>query len=72
MSKIIEIFTTTVNNEIEAKAIVEMLQQKMASAKINFDLNDTDNILRIENDSIDITQVEKILNEHGHTVKLLL
>lgn len=48
---------------IEAKAIVEALQQKMTSAKINFDLNDTDNILRIDNDSINIIQVEKILNE---------
>lgn len=72
MSKIIEIFTTTVNNEIEAKAIVEALQQKMELAEINFVLEDKDKILRIENNRIDIKQVEKIFNEFSHTAKLLV
>lgn len=41
-------------------------------ARINFDLADCDNILRIEADKIDIQLVISIMLQHGHYSELLL
>ncbi|PZX94235.1 hypothetical protein DOS84_06325 [Flavobacterium aquariorum] len=44
----IEIFKTNVQFQKEARLIVDQLQSKLVTAKINFDLEDCDKILRIE------------------------
>ena len=67
----VKVFKTTVNNVYDAMTIVKALRTKMALAEINIDIEDVDNILRIENKKIDIPEVEKLFNEYGHTLTLL-
>lgn len=44
----VEIFRTNVMNNIAATAVIEVLARSIRSAKINFDLDDCDKILRVE------------------------
>jgi hypothetical protein len=53
----IEIFKTNVQFQKEAQLIVNQLQSKLVTAKINFDLEDCDKILRIE-------ETKKINNQY--------
>ena len=53
----IEIFKTNVLLQKEARLIVDQLQSELVTAKINFDLEDCDKILRIE-------RTEKINNQY--------
>lgn len=59
----VEIFKTDVDSKQKAIEIIKKLQEKFPSYKINFDLEDCDNILRIEAKSIKIKEVIDILNE---------
>ena len=43
----IEVFKTNVRFQIDALLIVDSLQKKLRTTKINFDLEDCDKILRI-------------------------
>ncbi len=49
----VKIFKTTVTDKQESERLIEVLKTSFANAKINFDLDDCDNILRIEADKID-------------------
>jgi hypothetical protein len=71
MDKSIEVFKTTVQDLNDAQSILMALKQKMKTEKINFDLDDFDNILRIEAEIIDLDIIEKIMNEFGHKAELL-
>jgi len=44
----IEVFKTDVKNKIQAARIVNLLKEMYSEARINFDLNDCDKILRVE------------------------
>jgi hypothetical protein len=44
----VEIFKTNVQEVNDANAIIQKLLEHFPSAKINFDLEDCDNILRID------------------------
>ncbi|UAY51518.1 hypothetical protein [Ferruginibacter albus] len=44
----IEVFKTNITCKETAAAIVIQLQSKLPHAKINFDLHDCDNILRVD------------------------
>lgn len=67
----VEVFKTTVNNKRESQKIVKTLEIKLPDARINFDMEDCDNILRIEANEIDIQLVIKILHQNGHNIELL-
>ena len=43
----IEVYKTNVQNQIEAKKIIQYLTRTFTNAKINFDLQDHDRILRV-------------------------
>ncbi len=44
----IEVFKTNVNNKTQAERVMHLLQSGFSEAKINFDLDDCDKILRVE------------------------
>lgn len=44
----VEVFKTSVQQEEEAREIAGLLAEQFPNCKINFDLMDCDNILRIE------------------------
>lgn len=62
----IAVFKTTVENKKDAERIVDVLKETLPKARISFDLEDCDNILRIEANSIDIELVKNIVGEHKH------
>lgn len=48
----VEVFKTNVQEEDEAKQIIQYLLEHFPESKINFDLDDCDKILRIESEYI--------------------
>ncbi len=68
----IEIFKTNVQNERESFRIMDALNHCFPDFKINFDLSDCDNILRIESAQIDIPAVLYILKDLGVHCELLV
>ncbi|MDF1548440.1 MAG: hypothetical protein P1P88_11505 [Bacteroidales bacterium] len=53
----IEVFKTNISNNAVAEIIVQHLQNILPEAKINFDLEDCDNILRVEGNSMLVNTV---------------
>jgi hypothetical protein len=46
----ISVYKTSVDSEAEAKAIAELISREIPFSNISFDLDDCDNVLRIEID----------------------
>ena len=67
----IEVFKTSVMSRDEAERIMEILEKKLPGAKINFDLDDCDNILRVESLTIDIECIRNVLTDRDHICELL-
>ena len=51
-TKMIEVFKTNVQNEIQCKQKLKTLKKKFPALKINFDLQDCDKIVRVEGKNI--------------------
>ncbi|MGB3948765.1 MAG: methyltransferase type 11 [Bacteroidia bacterium] len=63
---IVEVFKTSVNDADIATIITKQLLALYPSAKINFDLDDSDNVLRIENNStIPPDEVMQVVEQQG-------
>ena len=56
--KQVEIFKTSVRKKGDAAKIIKLLLARFPHYKINFDLSDCDNILRIETQYGDIDEME--------------
>lgn len=67
----IEIFKTNVEGRNESERIVQTLKKKFPSLKINFDLNDCDNILRVEGNNVFIEEIISELNSKKYMCELL-
>lgn len=67
----VEVFKTTVNNIIESHQLVKALDSVLPDARVNFDLGDCDNILRVEAKEVDIQLVREIMLQKGHHIELL-
>lgn len=68
----IEIFKTNVQNKTQSKRIIHLLKKVFPEAKINFDLNDSDKILRIDGIKKSYSQnIVNGLNEWGFTCEIL-
>ncbi|HEU5366757.1 MAG TPA: hypothetical protein VFU62_14560 [Hanamia sp.] len=61
----IEVFKTNVYATINSEKIIEILYQHFPKCKINFDLDDCDNILRIEGSDFETEKIKLIVNENG-------
>jgi hypothetical protein len=62
----IAVFKTNVSTITKAKSIIRMLKIQFSGCKPNFDLEDCDKVLRVENKAEDIiTGVVRLLNENG-------
>lgn len=72
--KVVEVFKTNVRSEWQSRQIIEKLQQILPGTRINFDLEDCDNILRIESASgpVDTHRVLRILESSGCYAEILL
>jgi len=66
--KIVQIFKTNVQDHATATQIVRFLQSHFFDSRINFDLDDCDNILRIESRDTTITdtEIQNLITKCGH------
>lgn len=60
----VEVFKTNVITKQQAEKIIKTLQILLPLAKINFDLEDCDNILRIEDANIHTAVIIEYLLDH--------
>lgn len=71
--KTIEVYKTNVNEPRSAKAILEEIRKMHPNCDPSFDLEDCDNVLRIEDTSgVDNTKIRKIIQNHGFSLDSLL
>jgi len=66
-----EIFKTNVRKVAEAKKLVILLLDHFPEAKINFDLKDCDNILRVEAKDFVPEKVMLLVKENGFACNVL-
>lgn len=67
----VEVFKTNIAEKTTANAIIEQLLNYFPEGKINFDLEDCDRILRIENHFIEPTAVIKVLADNNYQCEIL-
>lgn len=69
----VEVYKTNITKQKKAKQIIEKLQQKFSDYKINFDLEDCDNILRVESTTgqIDHEVLVQIISNDGFYIEPL-
>ncbi|MBC5774661.1 hypothetical protein H8S95_11360 [Pontibacter sp. KCTC 32443] len=67
----VEVFKTDVSDDQTAAIIQQQLQHKIPGARINFDLEDCDNILRVEYETAVVEPVTKLMNDLGFYCKVL-
>lgn len=67
----VQIFKTDITNKKEAKLLAIILSNQNANYNINFDLDDCDNILRIEHTTIENQQIINCLVQLGYSCEPL-
>lgn len=71
--KTIEVYKTNVNKLSSARAILEEIRNTHPNSDPSFDLEDCDNVLRIEDKSgVDGSIIEEIIQNHGFRLDTLL
>jgi len=69
----VEVFKTSITDPKQAKRVIRKLKKVFPDYKMNFDLEDLDNILRIENSSkkIDSHLFIKLIGDFGFSIVIL-
>lgn len=67
----IEIFKTDVSDLHSAGQIIQKLYDLFPHCRINFDLSDDDNILRVEGHHFPIEDIREFVMKEGHFCELL-
>lgn len=67
----IEIFKTNVQETEVSAAIIQQLLEQLPDARINFDLDDCDKILKIDSNFIDNKRVVALLLSAGYQCEAL-
>ncbi len=69
----VEVYSTDIINEWQADFIVDRLHEKYPNYKINFDLEDCDNILRVEGSGLSahVEDICAILKSFGFSANVL-
>ncbi len=68
----VEVFKTNIQDAQVANFIIGELEKHFPNASINFDLNDCDNILRIEHHENVIDNVLQLFRDLGHFCEILV
>jgi len=68
----VEIFKTSVQDITQSEEMIEKLYSQFPDHMINFDLEDCDNILRVEYSVIENEKIIALLNLHGYHCEALL
>jgi hypothetical protein len=67
----IEVFRTNIETTSDAHNIIEMLIHFFPGSLINFDLNDCDNILRVEGNNFSPSEIVYLLSNKGFNCEML-
>ena len=67
----IEVFKTNVGNIREAKIIIQKLAEEFPEHKINFDLSDCDQILRVQGNDILERKIITIVTSLNYNCEIL-
>ena len=67
----VEVFKTNVGGQGAASLLLIRLQQQLPGARINFDLQDCDRILRVEGNGLVPEEVIRLVEEEGFFCKAL-
>ncbi len=66
-----EIFKTNVEDTRESRILLQKLSRHFPNHKINFDLNDSDKILRVPGKAISVEKFIQVLNKENYQCKIL-
>lgn len=69
--EMVEVFRTNVQGRKHAKAILAILMKHFPSFKINFDLSDCDNILRVQGNNLNAIDIIELMGTAGYRCELL-
>ena len=67
----VEVFKTNVQQSELAEQLVSILRGRFVFSRINFDLEDCDKILRVEDNQICVEIIIEILNTYGLQCEVL-
>jgi hypothetical protein len=67
----IEVFKTDVQDVDQSVLIIRKLAEHLPGSCINFDLEDCDNVLRVEGDNFSAESIILLLNNCGHQCEVL-
>lgn len=67
----VEVFKTNIGEEELAKQLTLKLLVHLPQCKINFDLQDCDNILRVEGHQIAAEKIIELVSVHGYQCEIL-
>ena len=67
----VEVFKTNVQQHELAEQLASILRDRFAFSRINFDLEDCDKILRVEDKQIYVETIIEILSTHGFQCEIL-
>ena len=69
--KMVEVFKTNIQQQRQAEILLAVLGQHFPQARINFDLEDCDKILRVEGKIVRANQIIEIVNSNGYWCEVL-
>ncbi|HEY1040387.1 MAG TPA: hypothetical protein VGF30_13320 [Bacteroidia bacterium] len=67
----VEVFKTSVETRKTADELLQMLHSSFPELRLNFDLEDCDNILRAEGKHINSLEIIKLIEHYDHFCTIL-
>jgi len=68
----VEVFKTNVELTVQSEMLIKQIICYVPDGKINFDLEDCDNILRVEAEHISNETIIGLLNQNGFYAEVLI
>ncbi|MGZ3937637.1 MAG: hypothetical protein ACXVLT_02915 [Flavisolibacter sp.] len=68
---VVEVFKTDVEDEVNAREIIQTLVRHFPGSRINFDLQDRDRVLRVEGTSLCNASIIQLVKEAGFGCTIL-
>lgn len=71
--KTIEVYKTDINERSKADTILDKIRRNLPGSDPSIDLEDCDNVLRVENplSGINESQIRQILSDYGYKMEVL-
>lgn len=67
----VEVFKTNIKNLGNSKKILSTLNDVFPFLKVNFDLSDCDNILRVEGETVEAEKIMLLIKDKGFECEVL-